>query len=133
MKREGENLGLPTSASKRSKRNPLSGIQKILPSRPTIRLKKSQVQAAADKASQQTQGQGHPAGNKADPRGDQENMHPNSQIPLPPQKRTVFSNPFTKKRQSVPPDATRPSCRARGAQAGNENKKPPAQTKGEFY
>ena len=132
VKREGENIGLPTSASKRSKRNPLSGIQNFFPSRPTIRLKKSVVQSAAEKARQKPVG---PIAPKLDAREDQENMNPNSQIPVPSrEKRTVFSNPFTKKKQPpVPQEGARPLVKVRVPPAGDENKNPVTQPKGEFY
>ena len=136
VKREGEDIGLPTSASKRSKRNPLSGIQRILPSRPTIRLRKSVVQSATEKAKQESRPIG-PVGGKGDTRGDQENLPPNSHVPtLSREKRAMFSNPFTKKRQRpVPPEGARPPATARPPvpQVPEENKKPVSQPKGEFY
>ncbi|KAI6649155.1 G2/mitotic-specific cyclin-A-like [Oopsacas minuta] len=108
VKREGENIGLPTSESKRTKRNPLTSFQNILSNRPTIRLKKTVVQAAADKAKVSSdernksslQDKTAPFKKKGDRISDQENVDPVSRLPIPRERRTIFGNPFTKKKSA---------------------------------
>ena len=105
VKREGQGLGLPTSESKRTKRNPMTSFQNILSQRPTITLKRSVLQSARDKSKQVGEGRDKlvPQGKTGLPKkktADQENIDPVSRIPLP-QKKSIFGNPFTKKKQTA--------------------------------
>ena len=107
VKREGQVLGLPTSESKRTKRNPMASFHNIL-HRPTITIKKSVLKSARDdkqvaeeRDKSAPQGKTGPLKKKTtDRKADQENVDPVSHIPLPHKKNT-FGNPFTKK-QTVP-------------------------------
>ena len=149
MKREGNQIGLPTSESKRTKHSALTSLQKILPARPTIRVRRSVAGFPTDKAKQ------GPTGAQADLKGEkraasaahktatrgkesaqnQENMDPN--CPLLPgarEKKSFFSNPFTKKKalgakQEQEPTALKPRPASvmenrKPAVSGNENRKP---------